>query len=70
MTAKDAILVGLKDVFKVEAEIEFDENDPVNIQLQKFIYEDTQKQAQQEVINKEEFPTLGKFLVYLNRIIQ
>lgn len=47
MTAKDAILVGLKDVFKMEDEIEFDLNDPVHIQLQNFIYEDTQKQAQQ-----------------------
>lgn len=47
MSAKDTILVGLKDVFKVDADIEFDENDPVHIQLQNFIYEDTQKQVQQ-----------------------
>ncbi len=59
MTAKDVLLVGLKDVFKVEAEIEFNENDPIYAQLQIFIFEDTQRQVQQEVINKEEFPTLG-----------
>lgn len=47
MTAKDAILVGLKDVFKVDTEIDFDPNDPVNIELQNFIYEDTQKLVQQ-----------------------
>ncbi len=43
MSAKQTILVGLKDVFEFQDDIYIDEKDPIYAQVQQYIYDKTQK---------------------------